>query len=219
MLIFHLPQTHRTNKMWESYLEKTNINTWYCQVTVSCKQVYSPHYFPFYVIIKLCRYQCAYSLMHMHALRKDYRRHDSNYSSRHLTTANIPVNSYWPFPAQPFLVSGPVVNHDHIFALSRLLRVLKCGLPFNKKRVGLLLITPLLTGSDCWLSLTREPSLQSSSVQSSKLLLVLARTVILGSESCGTRWPINPTCTPYRALGKLQIWRGPNDEEKNPCPC
>jgi hypothetical protein len=44
------------------------------------------------------------------------------------------VNYGWSSPAQSFLASSSVGNHDHIFVLSRLLRILKWGFLFVERR-------------------------------------------------------------------------------------
>jgi hypothetical protein len=44
------------------------------------------------------------------------------------------VNFCWSSSAQPFLVSGPLGAHDHIFVLSLLLYIFKLGLFFDQKR-------------------------------------------------------------------------------------
>jgi hypothetical protein len=44
------------------------------------------------------------------------------------------VNFCWASSAQSFLVSDPVGTHNHVFTLSRLLRVLKWGLRFDERR-------------------------------------------------------------------------------------
>jgi hypothetical protein len=45
-----------------------------------------------------------------------------------------PVNYCWSSPAQSFVVSGHVMNHEHTFVHYRLLCVLKWGLIFYKRR-------------------------------------------------------------------------------------
>jgi hypothetical protein len=44
------------------------------------------------------------------------------------------VNSCWPWPAQPILVSGPVGINGCIFVISKNLHVLKWDLLFNERR-------------------------------------------------------------------------------------
>jgi hypothetical protein len=48
--------------------------------------------------------------------------------------------------ASTVLVSDPVGTHDHIFVVSKTLRVLKWGLLFDGRVVWLLLVTPPLLG-------------------------------------------------------------------------
>jgi hypothetical protein len=84
-----------------------------------------------------------------------------------LPTAELtysPVNFCWPSPTQPFLVSGPVVTRDHFSVLSRLLRVMKWSLLFNKRR-GLTNTGHSLSNEEwlCWLSLSFNDSLAHSS--------------------------------------------------------
>jgi hypothetical protein len=73
-----------------------------------------------------------------------------------------PVNCRWSSPAQPFLVSGPVGTHDHIFVLFRILCVLKWGLIFDKKGLTTASHSPYTGEWHCCPSLSLTRSTYSS---------------------------------------------------------
>jgi hypothetical protein len=95
-----------------------------------------------------------------------------------------PANCSWPSPAQSLLASGPVGTHNHIFVLSRLLRVLKWGLLFDERRDMTTTGHSPSTGEWLfWLSLSLTRNSVQSRVRVTLRLAVYRQSVRLGAKS------------------------------------